>query len=146
MSIRPGYEALVADRGREAADAIVARAESYSDGAHRDWDAALQWAIEQYDRSEDPMLTAQQHENTRLHDDLMRRRGDDGRRITYLALALGGDADDHAEGLSRAEAIYDVEGWRLPPDAPMRDELDWAAAQARAAGTTSAEGATDEGS
>ncbi len=132
MSGRPGYEELVALRGREVADAIIASAELYSDNAHQPWDVALRWAIAEHDRPEDPALTAQQRENARLNDELMRRRGDDGRRIHYLAMELGGDAYDHPARLDRAEAIYDAERWRLPPRPSMSDELDWARTQARA--------------
>ncbi len=114
------------------ADEIVAGAEMYSDSAHKDWETALAWAIEQYDRPDDPELEAQQNENARLYNDLMKRRGDEGRRILYLATELGGDAFDHPERLARAEQIYDAEGWRLAPDASMEDELAWAASRARA--------------
>ncbi len=133
MSGRPGYEELAAKRGRKVADEIIAGAELYSDNAHQDWETALAWAIEQYDRPDDPKLVAQQNENARLYNDLMERRGDDGRRILYLVNELGGDAFDHPSRLARAEQIYDTEGWRLGPDASMRDELDWAKAQALAA-------------
>lgn len=132
MSGRPGYEELVAKRGREVAAEIVAGAEMYSDAAHQDWGTALAWAIEQYDRPEDPALVAQQNENARVYNDVMKRRGDAGRRILYLATELGGDAFDHPARLAQAEAIYDAEGWRLAADASMRDELDWAKAQAQA--------------
>jgi hypothetical protein len=130
MSGRPGYEELVAQRGRKAADEIIASAELYSDNAHQKWETALASAVEQYDRPEDPELTAQQAENVRLYEDLMDRRGDVGRRISYLANELGGDAFDHPARLIQAELIYDAEGARLGPDASMRDELDWASAQA----------------
>jgi acyl dehydratase len=132
MSGRPGYEELVAKRGAEVADEIIAGAEMYGDSAHEDWETSLAWAIEQYDRPEDPELAAQQTENARLYNDLMKRRGDEGRRILYLATELGDDTFDHPERLVRAEEIYDVEGWRLAPDATMQEELTWAASRARA--------------
>ncbi len=132
MSGRPGYEELVAKRGREVADEIIAGAEMYGASAHKDWDTALAWAIEQFDRPDDPALVAQQNENARLYNDLMKRRGDEGRRILYLATELGGDAYDHPARLVRAEAIYDAEGWRLAPNAPMKEELEWAKARAQA--------------
>jgi hypothetical protein len=132
MSGRPGYEELVAVRGRKVADEIINSAETYSDSAHQSWEIALRWAIDEYDRPVDPVLEAQQNENVRLHRDLEARRPDDVRPILYLTLELGGDAYDHPARLAQAEAMYDAEGWRLPSDRRMRDELDWAAARARA--------------
>ncbi len=131
MSGRPGYEELVAERGREVADEIIESAEMHSDWGHKEWDVALRSAIEYYDRPPDSVLEAQQRENARLYDDLVARRGDEVRPILYLSLELGGDAYDHPTRLAQAEAVYDAEGWRLPADRGMRDELDWAAAQAR---------------
>jgi acyl dehydratase len=132
MSGRPGYEELVAKRGRLVADEIFAGAELHSDSAHKDWDTALAWAIEQYDRPDDPALVAQQNENARLYNDLMQRRSGEARRILYLATELGGDAYDHPDRLVQAEAIYDAEGWRLPAGAGMKEELEWAKARAGA--------------
>ena len=132
MVCRPGYDELVAERGRAIANEIVADAERYSDAAHQGWDVALRWAIDRYDRPADPALTAQQNENARLADDVLRRRGDDGRRILYLANELAATAYDLPACLARAETVHDAEGWRLPAGAQMRDELDWAKSRARA--------------
>lgn len=143
MVCRPGYDELVAERGRAVADQIVADAERYSDAAHREWDVALRWAIDQYDWPADPVLTAQQDENARLADDVLRRRGDAGRRIVYLANELAGTAYDLPACLARAEAVHDAEGWRPSAGARMRDDLDWAKRRARAMLDTTSEGDTD---
>lgn len=132
MSARPGYEELLAQRGRKVADQIIDDAERYSDGAHQPWAVALRWSIDQHDRPPDPDLEAQQRENVRLCDDLAARRGDDSRPILYLATELGGDAFEHPARLVRAETVFDTEGWRLAPEARMSDQLAWAASQALA--------------
>ncbi len=68
MSGRPGYEELVAERGREVADEIIESAEMHSDWGHKEWDVALRSAIEYYDRPPDSVLEAQQRENARLYE------------------------------------------------------------------------------
>lgn len=131
MSSRPGYDELVAERGRDIADRIVASAELYSDNAHQPWSDAVCWAIEQHDQPVDPATVAQQEDNARHYDDLVARRGDESRPIMYLANELRGDAFDYPTQLSRAEAIYDAERSQLGSDMSMREQLDWAAAAAR---------------
>lgn len=133
MSGRPGYDELIAERGRDVADQIVASAELYSDNAHEPWSNALRWAIEQHDRPVDPKLVAQQQENARRYDELVTRRNDDSRPILYLADQLGGDAFEYPAQLMRAEAIFDARGSQLGPGASMREQLDWARAMAEVA-------------
>jgi hypothetical protein len=121
MSHRPGYEEMMKERGREAADAIFAAAEFHSDAGHQRWDEAVRSAALQYDLERDPETVARHAANNAALQEIEVRRGDDARAILRLALRLTGE-HSHVEQLARAEAAFDE---HRPPHSNTWGLGDW---------------------